>query len=269
MAEATAGGPRPLPKDGRVVLLAGPGDSTDMVANYLAARVPDLVVVIEDPPSRLRLARRRARRVGWPSAVGQVLFVAMLLPVLRRRGARRRADILAAASVDHAHRPPQHRVPSVNDEGMVALLTSLRPVLVVVNGTRIIAARVLESAGCPVVNLHAGITPRYRGVHGGYWALAEHHPEWVGTTVHLVDPGIDTGGILAQTVFDVTGDDSFATYPYLHLVHGLPLLGDQVDKVLAGAPLEPTLASMAPGSGLYYHPTLWGYLRRRWRQGVR
>lgn len=269
MAEATAGDPPPHPKDGRVVLLAGPGDSTDIVANYLAARVPDLVVVIEDPPSRLRMARRRARRVGWPAAIGQVLFVALLQPVLRRRGARRRAAILAAASVDQGHRPPHHRVPSVNDEEMVALLTSLRPALVVVNGTRIIAARVLSSAGCPVVNLHAGITPRYRGVHGGYWALAEHHPEWVGTTVHLVDPGIDTGGILAQSVFDVSGEDSFSTYPYLHLVHGLPLLGDQVDKVMAGEALGPTLVSVAPGFGLYYHPTLWGYLRRRWRQGVR
>ena len=249
--------------------LAGPGDSTDIVANYLAARVPDLVVVIENPPSRLHMARRRARRVGWLSAVGQVLFVALLQPVLRRRGARRRAVILAAASVDQAHRPPQHRVPSVNDEEVVALLISLRPALVVVNGTRIIAARVLNSARCPVVNLHAGITPRYRGVHGGYWALAEHHPEWVGTTVHLVDPGIDTGGILAQSVFDVSGEDTFSTYPYLHLVHGLPLLGAQVDKVIAGAALEPTLVSVAPGSGLYYHPTLWGYLRRRWRQGVR
>ena len=137
-------------------------------------------------------------------------------------------------------------MPSVNDERTVALLTSLRPVLVVVNGTRIIATRVLESAGCPVVNLHAGITPRYRGVHGGYWALAEHHPEWVGTTVHLVDPGIDTGGVLAQSVFDVTGEDSFATYPYLHLVHGLPLLGDQVDKVMAGAPSSRTRPAWPP-----------------------
>jgi folate-dependent phosphoribosylglycinamide formyltransferase PurN len=251
------------------VLLAGRGDSTDIVANYLTTRVPDLVVIIEDPPSRLHMARRRARRVGWLAAVGQVLFVALLQPVLRRRGARRRAAILAAASVDQAHRSPQHRVPSVNDEEVVALLTSLRPALVVVNGTRIIAARVLSSAGCPVVNLHAGITPRYRGVHGGYWALADHHPEWVGTTVHLVDPGIDTGGILAQSAFDVTGEDTFATYPYLHLIHGLPLLGAQVDQVMAGAALEPTLVAMAPGSGLYYHPTLWGYLRRRWRQGVR
>jgi folate-dependent phosphoribosylglycinamide formyltransferase PurN len=269
LAEATADDPPPLPIVGPVVLLAGPGDSTDIVANFLASRVPDLVVVMEDPPSRLRMARRRARRVGWPSAVGQVLFVALLQPALRRRGARRRAAILAAASVDQTHRPPHHRVPSINGEHVVALLSSLRPALVVVNGTRIIAARVLDSAGCPVVNLHAGITPRYRGVHGGYWALAERRPEWVGTTLHLVDPGIDTGGILAQSVFEVTGEDSFSTYPYLHLVNGLPLLGAQVAKVMAGAALESIPVGLAPGSGLHYHPTLWGYLWRRWRQGVR
>ena len=60
-----------------------------------------------------------------------------------------------------------------------------------VNGTRIISSRVLDSIGCPIINTHAGITPRYRGVHGGYWALAEGHPEEVGTTVHLVDKGIE------------------------------------------------------------------------------
>ena len=160
-------------------------------------------------------------------------------------------------------------MPSVNDDETVALLRSLRPDAVVVHGTRIIAARVLASADCPVLNMHAGITPRYRGVHGGYWALAEHHPEWVGTTVHLVDPGIDTGGILAQTTFEVSGEDTIATYPDLHLVHGLPLLGAQMDKVLAGTELEPLRTSVAPGSRLYYHPTLWGYLWRRWRDGVR
>ena len=104
----------------------------------------------------------------------------------------------------------------------------------------------LASAGCPVLNMHAGITPRYRGVHGGYWALAEHHPEWVGTTVHLVDPGIDTGGILAQTTFEVSGEDTIATYPDLHLVHGLPLLGAQTEKWLSGSELEPLRAASHP-----------------------
>jgi folate-dependent phosphoribosylglycinamide formyltransferase PurN len=252
-----------------VVLLAGPGYSTDIVANYLSARVPDLVVVVEDQQSRVEMTRRRARRVGWIPVIGQVLFVTLLLPILRWRGARRRGAIFHVASVDMAHRVPTHRVASVNDDETVALLAALEPDAVVVHGTRIIAARVLAATACPVVNMHAGITLRYRGVHGGYWALAERHPDWVGTTVHLVDPGIDTGGILAQTTFDVTGEDTIGTYPDLHLVHGLPLLGTQIDKVMAGTDLEPLPASIVPGSGFYYHPTLWGYLWRRWRGGVR
>ena len=256
-------------RSGRAVLLAGPGYSTDIVANFIASRVSDLVVVVEDPQSRLEMARRRARRVGWLAVVGQVLFVVLQKSVLDLVGRRRRTAIFGAAAVDTTHRAPAHRVLSVNDDAAVALLTSLLPDVVVVHGTRVIAQRVLESAGCPVLNMHAGITLRYRGVHGGYWAIAERHPDWVGTTVHLVDPGIDTGLILAQTTFEVSDQDSIATYPDLHLVHGLPLLGDQVDKAMAGEDLRPVSASVAPGSGFYYHPTIWGYLWRRWRDGVR
>jgi folate-dependent phosphoribosylglycinamide formyltransferase PurN len=256
-------------RSGRAVLLAGPGYSTDIVANFIASRVPDLVVVVEDPQSRLEMARRRARRVGWLAMVGQVLFVTLQKSVLELAGRRRRTAIFGAAAVDTTHRRPAHRVVSVNDDATVALLTSLQPDVVVVHGTRVIAQRVLESAGCPVVNMHAGITLRYRGVHGGYWAIVEQHPDWVGTTVHLVDPGIDTGLILAQTTFEVSDQDTITTYPDLHLVHGLPLLGDQVDKAMAGEELRPVSASVAPGSGFYYHPTIWGYLWRRWRDGVR
>jgi hypothetical protein len=149
-----------------VVLLAGPEASTYIVANFLASWLPNLVVVVEDPPSRLKMALRQARRVGWVSVVGQVLYVALLQPVLHNRGARRRAAVLSTDSVDTTPRPSHHRVPSVNTPDAVALLASLRPELVVVHGTRIIAQRALNSAGYPMINVHAGITPRYRGVHG-------------------------------------------------------------------------------------------------------
>jgi methionyl-tRNA formyltransferase len=240
-----------------------------MVANYLDSRVRDLVLVVESSPSRVRMARRRARRVGWVDATGQILFVALVLPVLRHTGKARRESIRKVASVDTRPRAADFVVSSVNDDRTISLLAELHPEVVVVHGTRIIATALLNSVDCPVLNVHAGLTPRYRGVHGGYWALAEHHPEWVGTTVHLVDPGIDTGGILGQVTFTVTNDDSIGTYADLHLVHGLPLLAAQVEKVLEGGALEPGGASVAPGSCLRYHPTLWGYFRRRWSSGVR
>ncbi len=93
-------------------------------------------------------------------------------------------------------------VESVNDPRTLELVAEAKPDLVVVHGTRIIAERVLREIAVPVVNVHAGITPRYRGVHGGYWAFADGRPELAGTTVHLVDAGIDTGGILGQATFE-------------------------------------------------------------------
>jgi folate-dependent phosphoribosylglycinamide formyltransferase PurN len=141
---------------------------------------------------------------------------------------------------------------------------------VVVNGTRIISSRVLDSISCPIINTHAGLTPRYRGVHGGYWALAEGRPEEVGTTVHLVDSGIDTGRVLARACFDTSPADSIVTYPYLHLAAGLPLLIDSVRTVLGGqqlAPIDDNPRSV--DSRLFTHPTLWGYLRLWAARGVR
>ncbi len=260
----------PPERTGPVVLLAGPGDTTDIVANYLAARVPELVVVVESPVSRRTLATRRAARVGWPTVLGQVLFVTTALPVLRWRGRRRIAEILRSAGLDATPRAVDRHVGSVNGADTVALLQDAAPALVVVNGTRIISARVLGAVDCPFVNTHTGTTPRYRGVHGGYWALAEGRPDLVGTTVHLVDEGIDTGGVLARAPFTVTAADSIATYPYLHLAAGLPHLAEQVERVLSGDRLVPLVEDAPPGgSRLYLHPTLGEYLRRRIGDGVR
>jgi folate-dependent phosphoribosylglycinamide formyltransferase PurN len=119
-----------------------------------------------------------------------------------------------------------------------------------------------------VLNTHAGITPLYRGVHGGYWALAEGRPELAGTTVHFVDEGIDTGRIVDQAFIQVTPDDSFATYPYLHVAAGLSILIPAVERTLAGT-LEPRGPRDALPSRLRTHPTLWGYLGTRLRRGVR
>src|SRR5206468_1975891 len=72
-------------------------------------------------------------------------------------------------------------------------------------------------------------------VHGAYWALAENDATHCGVTVHLVDAGIDTGGILAQSQITPTARDNFATYGMLQTAIGLRLLRDVVlPRLLAG-----------------------------------
>ncbi len=258
-----------------VVMLAGPGDATAIVANALRQRFGPVTIVVERPVPRWQLLRRRARRLGRREALGQGLFVLLAMPVLRRRASRRIGQIVAAHGLDQS--PPGEpiiQVASVNSEECRRLLARLDPDVVVVHGTRIISTPTLECIKAPFVNMHAGITPQFRGVHGAYWALAEGHPDLAGTTIHLIDAGIDTGPILAQATFGVTALDSFASYPYLHLAAGLPLLLDAVAAALAGEPLtEPPTGRRPPSSPvpsvLRFHPTLWDYLAARGRRNVR
>jgi methionyl-tRNA formyltransferase len=222
--------------------------------------------------------------LGWPHVVGQLAFVALAVPVLEWRGRARVRAILADAGLDASPVADLRRVESANAPGTVDLLVDLAPAVVVVVGTRILSKSVLNTVGCPFVNLHPGITPRYRGAHGAYWALAEGRPDLVGTTVHLVDAGIDTGTALARTYFAPGPRDSIVTYDYLHLVSGLPALAEQVARLVDGREPEPRSETAAPAppatggpgaarasgpSRLWGQPTLWGYLARRWRSGVR
>lgn len=261
-------------RDPRIVVLAGPGDSTSVVVHGLRRTFGDVAVVLERSQSRWVLARRRASRLGWLAVIGQVLFVSLVLPALRWRGRARVADIVADFGLDCSPIDGAvHEVASVNGPETRTLLRSMAPDVVVVNGTRIIGRATLETIPCPVLNLHTGITPQFRGVHGAYWALAEGHPELVGTTVHLVDAGIDTGGVLAQATFAPERDDSIATYPYLHLGSGLPLLVAAVERLVSSGDTGPTAAVIGPRSSvpsrLWSHPTAWGYLWRRITRGVR
>jgi folate-dependent phosphoribosylglycinamide formyltransferase PurN len=253
----------------RIVLLGGTDPSTRMICHALRARWPEVPAIIEALPSRRNLVQRRARKLGLPTVAGQLVFRAALVPVLRRVGARRVREIMEEHRLDDSPIVGDViRVTSANDPETHAHLRRLAPAVVVLNGTRILSKETLSCVDAPFINTHAGITPFCRGVHGGYWALAERRPDLVGTTVHVVDTGIDTGQVLAQATFRPTPDDSFATYPVLHTAHGIPLLLEAVAAALEGR-LTPRPSLVAGPSVLRSHPTAWGYLWRRVTAGVR
>jgi folate-dependent phosphoribosylglycinamide formyltransferase PurN len=213
--------------------------------------------------------RRRVEKLGVVSVLGQLAFRSVVVPQLARASRQRIRGICDAHGLVRAPiaEPFIERVPSVNSEDARRALRALSPRVVVVNGTRIISSETLASVGVPFVNTHAGITPLYRGVHGAYWALATEDRAHCGVTVHLVDRGIDTGGILGQAPISPTPADNFVTYPYLQYAAALPLLRRAITDLLEGkVELRPAPAG---ASRLWSHPTLSEYLRNRRLRGAR
>jgi folate-dependent phosphoribosylglycinamide formyltransferase PurN len=254
-----------MPTD-RVVLLTTEGESGRVAARYLAARFPALTVIVETPVSRSLLLRRRIRRLGLVHVGGQLAF--MLFQRIQQRLSKSRiTEIIRKADLD-ARWPADReiiRVPSVNSPECIDHLRRLQPRAILVMGTRIIGAEVLRSVDAPFINYHAGVTPKYRGVHGGYWAKAQGDDDNFGVTIHLVDEGIDTGSVLHQARPATSAKDNYSSYPYLQLAAALPLLERSAREAIAGT-LSPQRVDLP--SRLWSHPTLWTYIQTGLWRGV-
>jgi hypothetical protein len=250
----------------RVVLLTSEGENAEIAARYLAARFANFAVIIEQPQDRVTFLRKRLTRLGAVTVAGQIAF--MIFQRFQQHLMRSRiADILAGFGGEPplSEQTPVIRVTSVNTDACMEALRQLDPAVVLVVGTRIISGAVLRCVHAQFINYHAGITPKYRGVHGGYWALAEGDGENFGSTIHLVDEGIDSGDILYQTRIAPLPVDDFSTYPYLQLGAALPMLVEAARDALASR-TKPQPVNLP--SRLWSHPTLWTYLANGFRRGV-
>ncbi|HJV90103.1 MAG TPA: formyl transferase [Holophagaceae bacterium] len=249
-----------------IVALTNGSPHSWIILNALAERFGSFKVLIEDKESRRVLLRRRMKRQGFLKVAGQVGFT--LLQVVVGRLSRPRIRRIIQEFALNPHPAPGCeviRIGSVNAPACRDALAAARPDVVVVFGTRMIRAETLSVIQVPILNLHSGITPKYRGQAGGYWALASGDPEHAGVTVHLLDAGVDTGAVLRQAPFSAGAGDTFPTYFYLQAAALREPTVQAVEDVLAGThrPYRPELPSRQ-----HYHPTLWGYLYRGIRRGV-
>ena len=241
-------------------MLAGNDRWSRMIYHAVNAENPIDRVIIERRTSHWEFVLRRIRRLGFVRVMGQVLFRVAIYPVLYWFNSKRAEDIIRETNLDDSEIPREKivKVESANSVETITLLRNLNPSIVLINGTRILSSEVLGAVKAPFINMHAGVTPLYRGVHGAYWALRDGRPELCGVTVHYVDTGIDTGAILGQATITPSNRDNFATYQLLQWAAGLPLLKEAVQRELAGVsiPLPPPRGI----SRLWSHPTAWDYL---------
>ena len=53
------------------------------------------------------------------------------------------------------------------------------------------------------INIHAGISPYYRGTDCNFWALFDDNPHLVGATIHLLSKGLDSGPMLYHAMSNI------------------------------------------------------------------
>jgi len=246
----------------KIIILARDCDSTNVVYNYLKNYFEIDAIVFETPIPRKKQFLNRAKRLGYINAMSQVIFFLCIAPVIKRFSQKRKAEIFRQFDLDETG-PPEAIIKKIryaNTEEGRSVINQLKPDLIVVNGTRIISKKTLESVPATFINIHTGITPAFRGVHGGYWAIATGKKDLFGTTVHYVDTGVDTGGIIEQVFVNPPKQDNFYTYPYLQYASVLPVLKNVIQSFVDGNKPQ-TKSPVTTDTELWFHPTVFQWLK--------
>ncbi len=243
----------------KIVVITAGGFNPNIVINALAERYTNIVVIQEKPESAWSILKRRAKIFGWVTAFGQI--ATMILSRLGKTLVRKREDeIVRHYGVSGISNPsvPVRHVPSVNHPDCLAAIHSIRPDMILTISCRILKAETLAALACPAINFHAGINPAYRGLMGGYWSVVSGDRQNFGSTVHLLDPGVDTGGVLYQHRMMPDRRDTMLSYPLLQTAASLEIVQKAVEDALNGH-LNPE-APQGP-SRLWFNPPVWTYLR--------
>lgn len=249
----TAGGPNPW-----MVINA-------LYSHFLHSHV-SVHVLLEEPESKQEIFQRRKRRLGAVPAFGQLATMAFA-KLLRKAAQRRTMEICKLYNANPHFNPdvPVTTVRSINSPETLELVRQCNPGAILLVSTRLMKRDMLEALNVPVLNLHAGINPAYRGQMGGYWALASDDADNFGATIHMVDAGTDTGATLYQVRPKPEKSDFISTYPMLLTAAALDITRQAVDEALQGQ-LKP-VAATGP-SALHFPPTLWRWLWNGVKKGV-
>jgi methionyl-tRNA formyltransferase len=194
----------------RIVFFTGGEFQANETFRYMfaqvAARFPDVHVVAVCPPPTGRRGLRatlqryttKIRRLGVLATLEIVTSYPLQIWFAGRdqrdaqtllRQLPRPAVVLDPARLQF--------VKTVNGEDAVGTLRALHPDIIIQAGAGILRRQVFTLPRIATLNLHHGIAPLLRGMFSIYWALWEKRPEWLGSTVHCIDSGIDTGQVLA------------------------------------------------------------------------
>jgi methionyl-tRNA formyltransferase len=138
-------------------------------------------------------------------------------------------------------RPPRldrpdlvREVPHINHPSVVALARELQPDLIAVFGTSLIRGELLRMGRLGMANLHGGLSPEYRGADCTFWALYNREPHKVGCTLHWIDAGIDTGGLIAHVCPRVLPDDDELRLFWRAVQSSAEVYGELVQRLARG-----------------------------------
>lgn len=190
-----------------VMILCGRSPRHLYVANHLCRAARPLAIVQE---TGSRWTARKLARLARPSVFWRKAW-RWLRERRRYAGGGEARFFFGDADPGLERADLAVEVPHINHPRVAALADELKPDLIAVFGTSLIREPLLRKGRLGIVNLHGGLSPNYRGADCTFWALYNGEPEQVGCTLHYINPGIDSGDLIAHVCPEVGAADDELT----------------------------------------------------------
>ncbi len=147
---------------------------------------------------------------------------------------------------------------TLNSHDTVNFLARAKIDILLVYGTTLIKPPLLDQFAGRTINMHLGLSPYYRGTATNFYPLLNEEPEYVGVTIHMIDPGIDTGPIVRHARAEITPDDMPHTIGCKTILAGIEAMIMTLHEVEAGR-TNPVPQWNEPSAKLYqrkdYYPS--------------
>jgi len=88
----------------------------------------------------------------------------------------------------------------LNSDKTIQFIQSISPDIVLTYGCHIIKEPLMSKLPTHTINLHGGLSPRYRGVATMFWPFYFLEPNHVGTTFHYLTSVPDAGSVIHQSI---------------------------------------------------------------------
>ena len=89
-------------------------------------------------------------------------------------------------------------VNNVNDIKTQEEIKKINPDVGLTFGTRKLKTSTINLFSKYILNIHRGITQKYRGLDSEFWAIYHNDFKNIGTTLHKIDENLDTGDVIFQ-----------------------------------------------------------------------
>jgi methionyl-tRNA formyltransferase len=111
----------------------------------------------------------------------------------------------------------------LNSTDTLTALKNQQPDIIILFGSSLIGQAIMESFPNRIINLHVGISGKYRGSSSNFWPIHDGRLDCLGATLLKINAGIDTGEVLAQDTIQIEESDTEQSLMGKSLIMGMDL----------------------------------------------